>query len=303
LRGDNRANKGDIGAGAVDLSYNDSGSATRGATGSYSYAEGESVTASGDWSHAEGIGTTSSERFCHAEGNNSTASGIASHAEGSYTISSGQASHAEGGLTIAGGYASHAEGGYNTILSTAPKGAHAEGYYCIDVTTGQQSVIGIGSEVLGQKNGRIMWTDGTVTLPECTNALIDSRGAKAVTTKEYTDSKYVSNQSLGYATGAGGTVTQTTSRTTGVTINKLCGSITLVSAAGSTTVQSFTVSNSLVSATDTVVIVQKSGTDIYLDLSVTAVANGSFRVTFRTTGGTTTEQPVFNFSVIKAVTA
>jgi hypothetical protein len=34
-----------------------------------------------------------------------------------------------------------------------------------------------------------------------------------------------------------------------------------------------------------------------------AVAAGSFNITFRTTGGTTTETPVFNFAVIKAVAA
>lgn len=107
---------------------------------------------------------------------------------------------------------------------------------------------------------------------------------------------------LGYGTGSGGAVTQTTSRTTGVTLNKTNGAITLVSAAGSATVQSFTVTNSTVAATDTIIINQKSGTDLY-EIHITAVAAGSFRVSFKTTGGTTTEQPVFNFAVIKAVTA
>ncbi|MFZ3064823.1 MAG: hypothetical protein WA277_06035, partial [Nitrospirota bacterium] len=54
---------------------------------------------------------------------------------------------------------------------------------------------------------------------------------------------------LGYDTGSGGTVTQITSRTTGVTINKSNGEIVLVSAAGLATYQSVTVTNSLVSAT------------------------------------------------------
>ena len=107
---------------------------------------------------------------------------------------------------------------------------------------------------------------------------------------------------VGYTTGAGGTVTQITSRTTGVTLNKICGAITLVSAAGSTTWQSFTVTNSTVAATDNVIVNQRSGTNLYM-IHVTAVAAGSFRITFATTGGTTTEQPVFNFSVVKAVAA
>lgn len=112
----------------------------------------------------------------------------------------------------------------------------------------------------------------------------------------------VESGALGYGTGSGGAVTQATSRTTGVTLNKSNGAITLVSAAGSTTWTSFTVTNSTVATTDTVVVSQKSGTDLY-EIHVTAVSAGSFRLSFRTTGGTTTEQPVFNFAVIKAVTA
>ena len=107
---------------------------------------------------------------------------------------------------------------------------------------------------------------------------------------------------VGYATGAGGTVTQATSRTTGVTLNKTTGAITMFSTAGSTTAATFTVTNSTVAATDVIILNQKSGTDLY-DLMVTAVAAGSFNLTFRTTGGTTTETPVFNFAVIKAVAA
>ena len=107
---------------------------------------------------------------------------------------------------------------------------------------------------------------------------------------------------VGYATGAGGTVTQITSRTTGVTLNKTTGAITLFSAAGSATAATFTVTNSTVAATDVIILNQKSGTDLY-DLMVTAVAAGSFNITFRTTGGTTTETPVFNFAVIKGVAA
>ena len=105
---------------------------------------------------------------------------------------------------------------------------------------------------------------------------------------------------IGYATGAGGSVTQATSRTTAVTLNKTTGSITLFSAAGTTTATTFTVTNSTVAITDVIILNQKSGTDLY-DLMVTAVAAGSFNLTFRTTGGSTTETPVFSFAVIKGV--
>ncbi len=107
---------------------------------------------------------------------------------------------------------------------------------------------------------------------------------------------------IGYGTGAGGTVTQITGRTTGVTLNKVTGTITLVSAAGSTAWQSFTVTNSAVGAADTIIPNQVSGTDLYM-LHITNIAAGSFRITFATTGGTTTEQPVFRFTVIKSVSS
>jgi hypothetical protein len=107
---------------------------------------------------------------------------------------------------------------------------------------------------------------------------------------------------VGYATGAGGTVTQATSRTTAVTIDKTCGSITMFSAAGSTTAATFTVNNSTVAANDVIILNERSGSNLY-DLIVSAVAAGSFNITFRTTGGTATDAPVINFAVIKAVTA
>lgn len=107
---------------------------------------------------------------------------------------------------------------------------------------------------------------------------------------------------LGYGTGSGGAVTQITSRTTGVTLNKTNGAITLFTAAGSTTATTFTVTNSTVAATDVIHVSQKSGANLYVIL-VTAVAAGSFNITFYTTGGTTSEAPVFNFVVMKAVTA
>ena len=109
----------------------------------------------------------------------------------------------------------------------------------------------------------------------------------------------VSTSQFGFAAGAGGAVTQTVSRSTGVTLNKICGAITLFSAAGVGTATTFTVTNSLVAATDVVVVCQKSGTDAY-EIDVTAIAASSFTITFLDLTGVTVEQPVFNFVVIKA---
>jgi len=111
-----------------------------------------------------------------------------------------------------------------------------------------------------------------------------------------------SSGGLGYGTGSGGAVTQITSRATGVTLNKTNGAITMFSAAGSAVAATFTVTNSTVAATDTVILSVKSSTNVYL-MFVTAVAAGNFNVTFQTTGGVSTDAPVINFAVIKAVTA
>ena len=108
---------------------------------------------------------------------------------------------------------------------------------------------------------------------------------------------------LGYGTGSGGTVTQATSRVTAVTLNKPTGQITMFTAAGSATPASFVVNNSLVAATDAIVISIKGGNTNIYNCIVGAVAAGSFTVTFWTTGGVASDTPVINFAVIKGATA
>ena len=107
---------------------------------------------------------------------------------------------------------------------------------------------------------------------------------------------------IGYATGAGGTVVQITSRTTAVTINKLTGYIQLLSAAGQAAWLSVTVNNSTVAATDNVVVTPATGTNTYI-CNVSAVAAGSFRFTYYSLVGTAIDSPRFNFAVIKGVSA
>ena len=124
-------------------------------------------------------------------------------------------------------------------------------------------------------------------------------GAATATSLTAAGNVLINNSSgkAGYTTGAGSGVVQATSRTTTVLINRPTGQITLFSAAGSTTAATFTVSNNTIVATDVIILNQKTGTDLY-DLMVTSVAAGQFNITFRTTGGTTVETPVFSFAVI-----
>lgn len=112
-------------------------------------------------------------------------------------------------------------------------------------------------------------------------------------------------QGVGYATGAGGTVTQATSRTTGVTLNTVSGAITMFTAAASATPATFTVTNSAVAATDTISLNVSSGanaSNAYI-FTISAVAAGSFNVTFWSASGTNSDTPVLHFNVIKGVSA
>jgi hypothetical protein len=104
---------------------------------------------------------------------------------------------------------------------------------------------------------------------------------------------------FGYVAGAGGAVTQTGSRTASVTVNKPTGAITLFSAAGSPTPATFTVTNSTVAATDVVILSVKSGAANNYSFNVSAVAAGSFNITFWAQTGTAADAPVVNFVVLK----
>jgi len=109
----------------------------------------------------------------------------------------------------------------------------------------------------------------------------------------------------GYVTGEGGTVTQATSKSTGVTLNKKCGQITLNNATltADTTV-SFTLTNNTIAATDLLVLNHVSvGTAGAYLLNAQAAA-GSASINVRNiTGSSLSEAIIIGFAVIKAVTA
>ena len=110
---------------------------------------------------------------------------------------------------------------------------------------------------------------------------------------------------LGYTTGSGGTVTQITSKSTGVTLNKTNGQITLNAAAlaGDTTV-SFTLSSTLIAAGDVLILNHISGgtAGSYLLNAQSAAGSASINVRNITTGSLS-EAIVIAFAVIKATTA
>ena len=109
--------------------------------------------------------------------------------------------------------------------------------------------------------------------------------------------------SLGYGTGAGGAVTQATSKSTGVTLSTICGAITMNAASlAATTTVGFTLTNTLIAATDVVVVSIKSGaTANSYHLQVAATAAGTCLIELRNvTGGALAEAVVINFAIMKA---
>jgi hypothetical protein len=107
---------------------------------------------------------------------------------------------------------------------------------------------------------------------------------------------------LGFATGSGGAITQSTNRSQGVVLNKTNGAITLFNTTATAgQITSFTVTNNTVAATDVITLSQKSGSGIYF-CTVSAVADGSFQISVYTPNAiVSADAPVINFAVIKAV--
>ena len=114
---------------------------------------------------------------------------------------------------------------------------------------------------------------------------------------------------IGYTSAAQGAVTQLTSKSTGVTLNKSAGRITMDTAAlaGSTAV-SFILTNSLISINDTIVVCVSSNTTgsaagAYTTY-VSYLAAGSALITLRnlTTATSYSEAVIINFSIIHGAT-
>jgi len=108
-------------------------------------------------------------------------------------------------------------------------------------------------------------------------------------------------EEIGYAAAAQGTVTQATDKSTGVTLNKSAGRITMNAASlAANTAVSFTLTNSLISTNDAIIVnVSGGGTAAAYTTYISSMAAGSAVVTLRNlTGGALAEAVVLNFAII-----
>ena len=108
-------------------------------------------------------------------------------------------------------------------------------------------------------------------------------------------------QEIGYAPAAQGVVTQATDKSTGVTLNKSAGRITMNAASlAANTAVSFTLTNSLLSTNDTMIVcISGGGTAAAYTTYISSLAAGSAVVTLRNlTGGALAEAVIINYAII-----
>lgn len=149
-------------------------------------------------------------------------------------------------------------------------------------------------------NGNTLAADGTDTN---ININIVPKGTGAL----------LSSGKIGYSSGTGGAVTQLTSRTTGVTLNKITGEITLFAGSiGGHDADEFTLTNSTIEANDVIMLCIKSGaaagTRKYYQLHAVEVSAGSCVISVGNIDNATipvagTESPVIQFVVLKGAVA
>lgn len=153
---------------------------------------------------------------------------------------------------------------------------------------------------IGGGGGTAVTLDGTQTL---TNKTLTSPTINGGTLTGSVLQKSANAIGYGAGTGAGGAVTQATSKGTAVTINKPTGQITMNNAAlAANTSTGFTVNNSTVEPNDTILLtIAGGGTVISYNVWAQAGQNGAFTIYIRNiTAGSLSEAIVINFAVIKA---
>jgi hypothetical protein len=123
----------------------------------------------------------------------------------------------------------------------------------------------------------------------------------------YSDPEFTTcyaSQEIGYSAAAQGVVTQLTDKSTGVTLNKSAGRITMNNAAlAGGAVASFTLTNSLISANDTIIVCVSSNTTGSAAGAYTTyisyLAAGSALISLRNLSATSySEAVIINFTII-----
>lgn len=162
----------------------------------------------------------------------------------------------------------YAAGGYVYLYSTTA----ASGLFRAKTDRTEQSIRDSGG------NWRQLVHAGNVSTyaapPTSGTAILKGDGAggfaSAVAGTDYLTSGVITSGNLGYGSGTGGTVTQATSPTTAVTLNKMSGKITTQSLSLTDASVEFTFNNSLIGADDIVIVQGKVGAGCTIDIRGTS---------------------------------
>jgi len=140
--------------------------------------------------------------------------------------------------------------------------------------------------------------------PELSGATIDNSPIGATTPSTVEGTTVYADVEIGYAAVAQGAVTQATSKSTGVTLNRSAGRITMHDAAlAGGAVASFVLTNSSISANDTLIVCVSSNTTgstagAYTTY-VSYLSAGTALISLRNLSATSySEAVIINFSII-----
>ena len=153
--------------------------------------------------------------------------------------------------------------------------------------------------VVSPKPGQTVDGSASVSLSPNDCMLINPIGTDWVVIMQPTDT--LSINQIGYTSGAGGSVAQTTSVNESVTLNKPCGKITMFTHDFSNNdIQAFTMINSFIGINDVVITSLRNG-DAKLYSQVTITQNGSCQITVGDAHNQATGDiaVVLNFAIIK----
>lgn len=165
----------------------------------------------------------------------------------------------------------------------------------------------VAVDVTGAINATGDIAGGTLTGPHngTVGATTPSTGAFTTVTAS-TSIRSSGTGGIGYSTGAGIAVTQTGSRTTQTPTTGAdpCGAITLFTTTAVVgTYFSFTVPNTGIAVTDTVVLSVRGATNTYVAFVTAITAATSFQITMASVAGTASDTPIVNFAILKSVAA
>tara|TARA_R100000278_G_scaffold117360_1_gene97296 strand:- start:1679 stop:2095 length:417 start_codon:yes stop_codon:yes gene_type:complete len=130
-----------------------------------------------------------------------------------------------------------------------------------------------------------------------------AKGSPLTHTEVDTNFTDLRDNKTGYVTGDGGAITQSTSKSTGVTLSFKCGQITMNNAAlAADTTVSFTLTNTTIEANDLLVLnhVGNGTAGAYLLNAQCAAGSASINVR-NVTSGSLSEDIIIGFALVKAV--